>query len=101
MYVLCCVCVVCVCRPYYGLGEEFPSSQLLTRSVAGKKRNIYLTSALVKELLQRNEFHVKVCVSVMPCTVCIFNNCVCVCVVVVVVVVCVCVVHQCGSEGAS
>lgn len=51
----------CLCRPYYGLGDEFPRSQLLTRSVAGKKRNIYLTSSLVKELLQRNELHVKVC----------------------------------------
>ena len=49
-----------VFRSYYGLGDAFPSSQLLTRSVAGKKRNVYLTSRLVKELLQRNELHVKV-----------------------------------------
>ncbi|CAI7989852.1 RNA cytosine C(5)-methyltransferase NSUN2 [Geodia barretti] len=46
-------------QSYYGLGDAFPSSQLLTRSVAGKKRNVYLTSRLVKELLQRNELHVK------------------------------------------
>ena len=49
-----------LCRPYYGLADNFPCTQLLTRSVAGKKRNIYLTSALVKELLRRNELHVKV-----------------------------------------
>ena len=49
-----------VFRQYYGLGDAFPSSQLLTRSVGGKKRNIYLTSRLVKELLQRNELYVKV-----------------------------------------
>ena len=48
-------------RPYYGLPDNFPSDQLLTRSVTGKKRNLYLASRLVKEILRRNELHVKVC----------------------------------------
>lgn len=47
-------------RPYYGLSDTFPSNQLLTRTMTGKKRNIYLTSALVRDLLRRNELHVKV-----------------------------------------
>ena len=54
-------------RPYYGLGDDFPCGQLLTRSVTGKKRNIYLTSQLVKELLHRNELHVKVRVYTCTC----------------------------------
>ena len=51
------------------LGDDFPCGQLLTRSVTGKKHNIYLTSQLVKELLHRNELHVKVCLHVCTETV--------------------------------
>ncbi|XP_064398499.1 RNA cytosine-C(5)-methyltransferase NSUN2-like isoform X2 [Halichondria panicea] len=46
--------------PYYGLPESFPFDQLLTRSVGGKRRNIYLSSKLVKELTIRNEHVVKI-----------------------------------------
>lgn len=49
-----------ICRSYYGLPEGFPLEQLLTRTRTGKKKNLYLSSKLVKELTIRNEHVLKV-----------------------------------------
>ena len=47
-------------RPYYGLPEDFAVEQLLTRTKTGRKRNIYFTSKLVKEVTLRNDHLLKV-----------------------------------------
>ncbi|XP_065913229.1 RNA cytosine-C(5)-methyltransferase NSUN2-like isoform X2 [Dysidea avara] len=44
---------------YYGFQNDFPVGQLLTRTESGKKRNVYLTSPLVRELVVRNGSSVK------------------------------------------
>ena len=54
------------CRAYYGLPEGFPVEQMLTRTKTGKKKNLYLTSRLVKALTLRNEHVLKVCLLNMP-----------------------------------
>ena len=47
-------------RVYYGLPKGFPVEQLLTRTRTGKKKNLYFSSRLVKELTIRNEHVLKV-----------------------------------------
>ncbi|XP_031561431.1 RNA cytosine-C(5)-methyltransferase NSUN2-like [Actinia tenebrosa] len=39
-------------KEYFGIEASFPSDQLLVRSVGGKKRNIYIVSKLVKQVLE-------------------------------------------------
>lgn len=39
---------------FYGLKDTFPSQLLLVRSAEGKKRNLYLTSELVKQVITLN-----------------------------------------------
>ncbi|KAL9976465.1 hypothetical protein ACROYT_G013772 [Oculina patagonica] len=39
-------------KKFYGIDECFPANQLMVRSVAGKKRNIYLVSKAVKEVME-------------------------------------------------
>lgn len=41
-------------RDFYGLKDDFPSELTLVRSEEGKKRNIYLTSQLVKQVISTN-----------------------------------------------
>ncbi|OQR72984.1 tRNA (cytosine(34)-C(5))-methyltransferase-like [Tropilaelaps mercedesae] len=50
----------CNTRKFYELSESFPVSQLLCRSTEGQRRNLYLVSPLVKEVLQHNEQRLKV-----------------------------------------
>ncbi|XP_028968425.1 tRNA (cytosine(34)-C(5))-methyltransferase [Galendromus occidentalis] len=45
---------------FYELAEDFPAAQLLCRSTEGQKRNIYLVSKLVQQVLQSNENRLKV-----------------------------------------
>lgn len=40
--------------------DAFNPTQLLTRSVGGKKKNIYFCSSSVKDLVQANEGHIKI-----------------------------------------
>lgn len=47
-------------REYFGFQQDFPVGQLLTRSETGKKRNVYLASRLVRELVIRNGSNIKV-----------------------------------------
>ncbi|XP_022701059.1 tRNA (cytosine(34)-C(5))-methyltransferase-like [Varroa jacobsoni] len=51
---------ICNTRKFYQLTEDFPADQLLCRSTEGQRRNIYLVSPLVKEVLQHNESRLKV-----------------------------------------
>lgn len=39
-------------REFYGIDDSFPVSQLLVRSLHGKKRNIYLVSKAVKDVME-------------------------------------------------
>jgi len=39
-------------KEFYGIDESFPASQLLVRSVGGKKRNVYLVSKAVKDVME-------------------------------------------------
>ena len=48
------------CRDYYGLPDNFPGDQLLTRTVAERKKNVCLASWLTKELTVHNEHTVRV-----------------------------------------
>ena len=41
-----------ICREFYGIDDSFPVSQLLVRSFHGKKRNIYLVSKAVKDVME-------------------------------------------------
>ncbi|CAG9792778.1 unnamed protein product [Diatraea saccharalis] len=47
-------------KEYYDLNAEFDSTCLLTRCHVGKKKNIYLVSPVVKDLVQRNESNIKI-----------------------------------------
>lgn len=47
-------------RDYFGFQQDFPAGQLLTRTETGKKRNVYLTSRLVRELVIRNGTNIKI-----------------------------------------
>ena len=48
-------------REFYGIDESFPASQLLVRSVGGKKRNVYLVSKAVKDVMEMVDDNHKVC----------------------------------------
>lgn len=39
-------------KAFYGIDERFPADQLLVRSFGGKKRNIYLVSKAVKDVME-------------------------------------------------
>ncbi|KAJ7381448.1 tRNA (cytosine(34)-C(5))-methyltransferase [Desmophyllum pertusum] len=39
-------------KEFYGIDESFPNNQLMVRSVGGKKRNIYLVSKAVKDVME-------------------------------------------------
>ncbi|GFT67052.1 hypothetical protein NPIL_67921 [Nephila pilipes] len=46
-------------KEFYKL-SDFPTSQLLSRCVEGKKRNIYFTSKIVKSIIQENLDNIKI-----------------------------------------
>jgi tRNA (cytosine34-C5)-methyltransferase len=46
-------------KEFYDL-KEFDSTCLLTRCYVGKKKNIYLVSPLVKDVVQKNESSIKI-----------------------------------------
>lgn len=48
-------------RKFYGIDDSFPADQLLVRSVGGKKRNIYLVSKTVKDVMKLIDDNHKVC----------------------------------------
>jgi hypothetical protein len=41
-----------ICSDFYGIDEDFPVDQMLIRSLEGKKRNLYFTSKLIKDLIK-------------------------------------------------
>ncbi|RVE51000.1 hypothetical protein evm_004291 [Chilo suppressalis] len=47
-------------KEYYELNPDFDSTCLLTRCHVGKKKNIYLVSPVVKDVVQRNENSIKI-----------------------------------------
>eukprot|EP00731_Ephydatia_muelleri_P026085 Em0018g185a len=47
-------------KEYYGLPDDFAGDQLLTRTVAERKKNVFLASWLIKELTVHNEQTVRV-----------------------------------------
>ncbi|XP_013138229.1 PREDICTED: tRNA (cytosine(34)-C(5))-methyltransferase [Papilio polytes] len=47
-------------KEYYDLKEDFDSKCLLTRCHVGKKKNIYLVSNIVKDVVQKNEGSLKI-----------------------------------------
>lgn len=47
-------------REYYGMNEKFDCSCLLTRCANERKRNVYFTSPLLKDLLVNNEKRIKI-----------------------------------------
>ncbi|KPJ14026.1 tRNA (cytosine(34)-C(5))-methyltransferase [Papilio machaon] len=47
-------------KEYYDLKEDFDSKCLLTRCYVGKKKNIYLVSSIVKDVVQKNEANLKI-----------------------------------------
>ncbi|XP_026750412.2 tRNA (cytosine(34)-C(5))-methyltransferase [Galleria mellonella] len=47
-------------KEYYDLQADFDSTCLLTRCHVGKKKNIYLVSPIVKDVVQRNETNIKI-----------------------------------------
>lgn len=47
-------------KEFYALEEEFDPTCLLTRCHVGKKKNIYLVSPQVKDVVQRNEHSIKI-----------------------------------------
>ncbi|XP_073962751.1 tRNA (cytosine(34)-C(5))-methyltransferase Nsun2 [Choristoneura fumiferana] len=47
-------------KEYYDLNEEFDSKCLLTRCYVGKKKNIYLVSPLVRDVVMKNESKIKI-----------------------------------------
>ncbi|XP_059056013.1 tRNA (cytosine(34)-C(5))-methyltransferase [Achroia grisella] len=47
-------------KEYYDLQPDFDSTCLLTRCHVGKKKNIYLVSPIVKDVVQRNETNIKI-----------------------------------------
>ncbi|XP_013161475.1 PREDICTED: tRNA (cytosine(34)-C(5))-methyltransferase [Papilio xuthus] len=47
-------------KEYYDLKEDFNSKCLLTRCHVGKKKNIYLVSNIVKDIVQKNEANLKI-----------------------------------------
>lgn len=42
------------CRKFYGISDEMDPTLLLTRCKEGKKKNIYFTSPLVRDLTELN-----------------------------------------------
>lgn len=47
-------------KEFYKLDDAFPIKQLLTRSIGGKKRNLYFTNEKVKSIIQSNQDKLKV-----------------------------------------
>lgn len=47
-------------KSYYDLKDDFDPKCLLTRCHVGKKKNIYLVSPVVKDVVQRNERNIKI-----------------------------------------
>ncbi|XP_050356075.1 tRNA (cytosine(34)-C(5))-methyltransferase [Nymphalis io] len=47
-------------KEFYDLDDSFDSTCLLTRCHVGKKKNIYLVSPIVKDVVQRNEPNIKI-----------------------------------------
>lgn len=47
-------------KEFYGLKEDFDASCLLTRCHVGKKKNIYMVSKTVKDVVQKNESNIKI-----------------------------------------
>ncbi|KAG7300998.1 hypothetical protein JYU34_015362 [Plutella xylostella] len=47
-------------KEYYDLKDDFDPTCLLTRCFVGKKKNIYLVSPAVKDIVQRNEANIKI-----------------------------------------
>ncbi|KAG6451499.1 hypothetical protein O3G_MSEX007192 [Manduca sexta] len=47
-------------KEFYEMKEDFDAKCLLTRCYVGKKKNIYLVSPIVKDVLKRNEANIKV-----------------------------------------
>ncbi|KAJ0171557.1 hypothetical protein K1T71_013107 [Dendrolimus kikuchii] len=47
-------------KEYYDLKDDFDPTCLLTRCHVGKKKNIYLVSKVVKDVVQRNETNIKI-----------------------------------------
>ncbi|CAG5049812.1 unnamed protein product [Parnassius apollo] len=47
-------------KEYYDLKSDFDSTCLLTRCHVGKKKNIYLVSSVVKDVVQKNENNIKI-----------------------------------------
>ncbi|XP_053618621.1 tRNA (cytosine(34)-C(5))-methyltransferase [Plodia interpunctella] len=47
-------------KDYYDLKPEFEPTCLLTRCYVGKKKNIYLVSPIVKDVVQKNESSIKI-----------------------------------------
>ncbi|CAH2097810.1 unnamed protein product [Euphydryas editha] len=47
-------------KEFYDLNETFDPTCLLTRCHVGKKKNIYLVSKTVKDVVQRNESNIKI-----------------------------------------
>lgn len=46
-------------KEFYQVSDEFDASCLLTRCLGGKKKNIYLTSEAVKNLVLTNQNYIK------------------------------------------
>ena len=53
-------------KEFYGFSDDFPARNLLTRSAGSVKRNIYLVSDMVREVIQNNDL----CVTVRTCPMC-------------------------------
>ncbi|XP_026490725.2 tRNA (cytosine(34)-C(5))-methyltransferase [Vanessa tameamea] len=47
-------------KEFYDLDDSFDSTCLLTRCHVGKKKNIYLVSPIVKDVVQKNESNIKI-----------------------------------------
>lgn len=47
-------------KSFYDIDDSFKSTQLLTRSASGKKKNIYLCSDAIKSVVQANEENIKI-----------------------------------------
>lgn len=54
-------------RKFYALGPSFPRMNLLTRTTEGKKRQLYMVSKELRNVLLNNSERMKVCALVPGC----------------------------------
>lgn len=57
---LCVNNTVSVCRKFYALAPSFPRMNLLTRTTEGKKRQLYMVSKELRNVLLNNSEKMKV-----------------------------------------